>query len=217
MMLYRFGKKYALRLLIHQLKNNFFIQQRELILLLKYYNRVLEKIEKCFSASTNKYYHSVTKNGKETYFDPLHSCQWFIFLYFFANTIYKNEQNNKTARKLCDEIYLINIKNSGANIYYEIDMPSIFMCDHPIGTVLGRAKYGDGFSFSQGNTVGNNHGIYPELGKNVTMFSNSKILGKCKIGNNVIISANAYIKDQDIPDNSIVFGQSPNLVIKNNK
>lgn len=46
------------------------------------------------------------------------------------------------------------------------------------------------------------------------MCSNSKILGKSKIGDNVIVSANTYIKDEDIPDNSLVFGQSPNLVIK---
>lgn len=30
----------------------------------------------------------------------------------------------------------------------------------------------------------------------------------------MIISANTYIKDTDIPSGSIVFGQSPNLVIK---
>lgn len=48
------------------------------------------------------------------------------------------------------------------------------------------------------------------------MFSNSKILGGSHIGNHVIISANSYIKDQDVPDDTIVFGQSPNLVFKEN-
>lgn len=46
------------------------------------------------------------------------------------------------------------------------------------------------------------------------MLSNSKVLGGCKIGSHVIISANTYIKDTDIPSGSIVFGQSPNFVIK---
>lgn len=46
------------------------------------------------------------------------------------------------------------------------------------------------------------------------MFSDSKIIGKAHIGDNIIIAANAYIKDTNIPSNSIVFGQWPNLIIK---
>ena len=46
------------------------------------------------------------------------------------------------------------------------------------------------------------------------MYANSSILGKCHIGKNVQIGAGALVKNQDVPDNSIVFGQSPNLIIK---
>ena len=42
----------------------------------------------------------------------------------------------------------------------------------------------------------------------------STILGESKIGNNVILSSGSLVKDARIPDNSIVFGQSPNLIIK---
>nr|WP_229026808.1 MULTISPECIES: hypothetical protein [Eggerthella] len=49
------------------------------------------------------------------------------------------------------------------------------------------------------------------------MLSDSKVIGDCEIGSNVIIGANAYVKDVDIPSNSLVFGQSPNLVIKENR
>jgi len=93
-------------------------------------------------------------------------------------------------------------------------MPDVFSLDHPVGSVMGRAEYGNYFSFTQNCTVGNNKGIYPTIGENVTMMSGSKILGKTKIGNNAIIAANTYIKDTDIPSNCLVFGQSPNLVIK---
>jgi serine O-acetyltransferase len=86
---------------------------------------------------------------------------------------------------------------------------------------MGRAKYGNRFFFYQGCTVGGNRnkGIleYPVIGENVTMYSDSKIIGNSIIGNNVLISANAYIKNEKIPDNSIVFGQSPNLIIKQRK
>ena len=80
------------------------------------------------------------------------------------------------------------------------------MLDHPVGSVLGRAQYGEFFSFSQNCTVGNNKGIYPVIGKNVGMLSGSKILGKCEIGDNVIVAANTYIKDQSVPPYSLVFG-----------
>lgn len=37
------------------------------------------------------------------------------------------------------------------------------------------------------------------------------------VDDNVIIGANACIKYQDVPGDSIVFGESPNLVIKENR
>lgn len=117
---------------------------------------------------------------------------------------------------MCDKIYGLSKIISSADLYYEVEMPEIWSCDHPMGSVMGRAKYGNYFSFSQGCTVGNNHGIYPVIGEHVSMMSNSKILGNCNIGNNVIIAANAYIKDTDIPDNSIVLGQDREITIKKN-
>ena len=103
------------------------------------------------------------------------------------------------------------------DIYSEVRLPEVFFFEHPLGLILGRAKYGNNFFAMQGCTVGGNKGIYPIIGENVKMFSDSKVLGNSNIGDNVLISANSYIKDTDIPRNSIVFGQSPNLIIKNRK
>ena len=36
------------------------------------------------------------------------------------------------------------------------------------------------------------------------------------IGNNVIISPGAMVKDEDVPSNSIVHGKTPNLIIEKN-
>ena len=55
---------------------------------------------------------------------------------------------------------------------------------------------------------------YPEFGENILIYADSKVIGDSKLGNNIIVSANTLIKDAEIPDNSIVFGQSPNLLIK---
>ena len=66
---------------------------------------------------------------------------------------------------------------------------------------MGRAKYGNNFFFYQGCTVGGNvnNGIleYPIIGERVTMYSNSKVIGNSRIGNDLLISANTYIKKRN--------------------
>lgn len=167
----------------------------------------LEHCEYCFRHTRNKYY----QQEGETYFNPFHSGQYSIFLYFLSRQIYLLSKQHNT---LSDRVYYLNKCLNSLDLYYEVEMPSIFFLDHPIGSVLGRAQYGEKFSFSQNCTVGNNKGIYPIIGENVRMMSGSKVLGNCNIGSNVIISANTYIKDCDIPECSLVFGSSPNLIIK---
>ena len=119
-----------------------------------------------------------------------------------------------SASVLCDKLYGLLKMMASVDLFYQVALPEIFTFDHPLGSVMGRARYSNFFTFSQGCTVGNNHGKYPTFGECVFMLSNSKVLGDCNIGSNVIVSANAYIKDTDIPSGSIVFGQSPDLVIK---
>jgi serine O-acetyltransferase len=170
---------------------------------------VIEDVEYCFSRNPNKYYH---KAG-ETFFNPFHSGQYTIFLYYLSRRIYMETKNTI----LADKIYYLNKALNGCDLFYEVEMPRFFCLDHPLGSVMGRAQYGEGFTFIQNCTVGNNKGIYPVIGKNVTMCSNSYILGNCHIGDNVIIGAHSGVKDCDIPSNTIVFGHSPNLIFKSRK
>ena len=167
-----------------------------------------DRLEVCFSRIRNKYY---SRDG-ETFFDPLHGCQWAHFLYTLSNEIFRRGG----VRSVCDKVYALNRALSSVDLYYEVELPDVFTFDHPLGSVMGRAKYSDFFTFSQGCTIGNNHGVYPRLGERVFMMSNSKVIGDCEVGDNVVIAANAYVKDQDIPSNSLVFGASPNLIIKEN-
>ena len=120
-------------------------------------------------------------------------------------------------RSVCDKVYALNRATSSADMYYEVELPDVFTFDHPLGAVMGRAEYSDYFTFSQGCTVGNNHGVYPKFGERVFMLSNSKVIGDCHVGDNVIFGAGTYVKDTDIPSNSLVFGASPNLIIKENR
>ena len=206
-MILEVSKEEIFRGVIRQLQSFFYISDKETEFLNSFDNEVLKRCEHCFAKSTNKYY---SKQG-EAYFDPYHSGQYTIFLYYLSNSIFKKDKNDS---KLAGRVYYLNKIMNSCDLFYEIELPDIFMLDHPVGSVMGRARYGDYFSFGQNCTVGNNKGIYPVIGNNVRMTANTMIIGNSHIGNNVILGTGACIKDQDIPDNSMVFGNSPNLIIK---
>lgn len=195
-------------ILIHQLESFFPINEVEKRCINDQLKGVLFKIEYCFGLTPNKYYH----RGDETYFNPFHSGQYTVFLYFYSRLVYLSGNS-----LLADKIYYLNKIMNSCDLFYEVELPDYFSLDHPQGTVMGRATYSDGLSFAQYSTVGNNNGLYPIIGKNCCMCMNSAIIGNCKIGDNVTIGAGSLVKDQDIPNNSLVFGQSPNLVIKAKK
>lgn len=215
-MIYRFPVRNVKDMLLNQIGNNFFKSIDDEMLITKHFPTVLKRLEKNISANDNKYYWKLNDMGeREAYFDPLHTCQWLLFLYLTANTIYKYETEKvEAARIVCDKIYGQSKTVSGCDMYYEVEMPEYFSFDHPVGSFLGRAIYGNYFSFSQGCSVGNYNEIYPVIGEHVEMNTGSKILGNAHIGNNCIITAGALIRDQDVPDDSIVYGKSPDLVIK---
>ena len=171
--------------------------------------QALIKTEKSFVASSNKYF---ILNGFSVY----NSVQYSIFLYFLSNIVGKF--SGEGINKLADPIYYLNKIMNGVDWYWQIELPEHFIAEHPIGTVLGRAKYGDYLFVYQGVTIGGNrkNGVlqYPELKGYTICYANSTILGEARIGNYVIVSSNAFIKDEEIPDYSIVFGSSPSLIIK---
>lgn len=167
--------------------------------------RVLERVEKCFSKSKNKYYFK----DDLVYFNPYHSGQYCIYLYFLSNTLSLDGE-----KIIADKVYYLNKMLNSCDLYHEVQLPEYFFLDHPVGAVIGRAKYGLGFKFGQNVTVGNNKGIYPVIGNNVRLCANSIVLGNCEIGANVIIGPGTCVKDTDIPSDCLVFGASPNLIIK---
>ena len=116
-------------------------------------------------------------------------------------------------------LYYLNKILHSNDWYYQIELPDIVWAEHPLGSVLGRAKYGNGFFFMQNCTVGGSPNAssaicYPTIGENVLLYAGSSILGEACIGNNVIISAGTLIINEQIPDNCMVFGRSPHLIIK---
>lgn len=196
-----------LKITINQLKNIFCLTQEEDNLIQDSEKIYFEETLKCLSNSKNKYYSNIEING----INPFHANSYCVFLYWMSH--FFSESGNK---QLADKIYYLNKMLNCVDLYHEIKLPEIWLCEHPLGSVIGRGTCGDKFFFMQRCSVGQNKGIYPIIGKNVTMFQNSTIIGNSHIGNNVVVAATTYIKDQDVPDNVIVFGQSPTLVFKPN-
>ena len=205
-MIITIGKDNLLKLLHIQL-NFFFLSSSDISVIDSCIDEVLLKAEVCYIGNTNKYYWNCDDN---LVFNPYHSSQYAVFLYLLSRTVFLLGR-----RELADKIYYLNRMMNSCDLYYEVELPNVFFVDHPIGAIIGRGVFGNYFAFRHNCTVGGNHGYFPHFGELVCLFSNSTVIGNSIVGNNVFISANALIKDEIIPDNSIVFGESPSLIIKN--
>lgn len=196
-----------LDIVLHQLQQFFLLSEEE-----KNVIKEREYIQQAEKLAVNSLKGFASKYFKNE-INPFNGVQYCNFLYWLSFIAYKDEQRN-----IADKVYYLNKMLNAVDLYYEVHLPLEWSCEHPLGSVMGKAKYGNHFFFFQGCTVGGsrkgNELFYPEIGENVIMYSNSKIVGKSKIGDNVIIAANTYIKNQDVPSGSLVFGESPNLIIK---
>ena len=166
----------------------------------------LERAEHCFASIKNKYF----PGGAGTHFNHRHTDQYAVFLYMVSNSVFRGEGSIELAEKA----YALNKALHGLDAFYEIELPEIFGFQHPVGTVLGRARYANYFFVYQRCSTGAKDMIYPAIGEGVVMYGGSSIIGDCTVGNNVLLSAGALVMSKDIPDNSVVFGQSPQLTVK---
>ena len=182
----------------YQLNNNFpdsnFIETE------KIYSSVtiaLEKLDNCLSkACLNRY----KKNG-ESFFDHLFSDTYMLFLCYLANTVW--QQTNDTV--LSSKVYYLNKIMHAFDCMYDNHLPEIFLIIHGFGTMMGKAEYGNYFVVYQGCTIGASHGIYPKIGKGVSITSNSSVIGNSIVGNNSTISTRAIIFQKNIPENSTAY------------
>jgi serine O-acetyltransferase len=170
----------------------------------------LERTEHCFSRLNLKYF----TEGGQTRFDHLHTDQYAMFLYLLSNSIHRMGEDPRVATR----IYALNKALHGVDAFYEVELPEVFGFQHPLGTVLGRGKYGNYFFVYQGCSVGSNlDGVYPTIGEGVVMFGGSAIIGASIVGSNCWLSVGTVLIDAAAPSDSLVFGRSPNLVVKPTK
>ena len=174
----------------------------------------LERLEFCIDKINLKYFH---ENGISL-FNYLHGDQYSMFLYLLSNTLY-TKGNERGPEKL----FNLNKALFGIDAFYAIHLPDIFYFCHPLGTILGNATYKDYLVVYQGVTVGSDldvgghGGDYPVLGERCALLANTTVIGKCKVGDNVIFATGAYIRNIDISADNIVFGRYPTNQFKKNR
>ena len=149
---------------------------------------------------------------------------WIKYFFFnpgFTYTVFfRISKSKNTILKIFSKIMLKIL-----SILYHFQIPSEveikegFYIGHFGSIVINpKVKIGKNVNIAQGVTIGQtNRGKLmgtPIIGDEVWIGTNSVIVGKIKIGNNVLIAPNSYV-NRDIPDNSIVFGNP--LIIKYNE
>lgn len=98
---------------------------------------------------------------------------------------------------------------TGIELPCEVEIGRNFVIDHFGGIVVsGYAKFGDDCRIRPGVVVGLarvDDPCAPVIGNHVDIGTGAKLLGRIRIGNNVLIGANAVVVT-DVPDDSIAVG-----------
>jgi len=166
----------------------------------------LARLEHCFTEIDNKYFF----DGERAVFSHLHGDQYAMWLYLLGNELHRQ----KAPADLCAKLFLLNKALHGCDIFYEVELPSIFLLVHPLGTVLGRANYSDYFVSYQRVGVGSNHDVYPTFGQHVTLRPGAAVLGRCVVGNQCQIGTESLLIDRDLPDQSRYIGGPKSCVVR---
>ena len=164
----------------------------------------LGRVEHCFSHVRLKGFF----DAGQPRFSHCHSDQYAIFLYYLANTAFRE----KPGHPIADKAYALNKALHALDAYYEVQLPEIFALQHPVGTVLGRASYSDYFICYHNCTVGANPGNdYPSFGRGVVMYGGSRVIGKTSVGDNTLVSTGAIVIDGGaLEPDSVLHGIYPN-------
>jgi serine O-acetyltransferase len=125
-----------------------------------------------------------------------------MWLYLLANELHKRGG----PADVCKKLFLLNKALHGCDIYFEVELPSVFLLVHPLGTVLGRGEYSDFLVVYQRVGVGSNHDRYPVLGAHLTLRPGASVLGSATVGRYCTIAAESLLLDDELPDHSIYIG-----------
>jgi len=136
---------------------------------------------------------------------------WAMIVYRFGRWRYRIQP--AIVRKLFSLSYHLLFKFiqivTGIELPCEVEIGRNFVIDHFGGIIIsGYAKFGDNCRIRNGVVVGLRRveeKCAPIIGNDVDIGAGAKLLGPIRIGNNVLIGANAVVLC-DVPDNSVAAG-----------
>lgn len=140
----------------------------------------------------------------EVFFDHLHADQYAAYLYLLSWYLSQQKSGERVATKL----FLLNKALHALDLYFEVELPEVFLLAHAVGSVIGKAKYGNYLVIGQNCTVGGIDDVYPVLGEGIVMCSGSSVLGKSVLGDSVTVGAGALVVNTDVPSGHTVVGRA---------
>lgn len=155
----------------------------------------------CFRRINKKYY----REGEHVLFSHLHGDQYAAWLYLLGNTLAKVSGEHELAAKT----FLLNKTLHGLDLYYGVELPALFLLVHPVGTVLGNARYGDCLVAYQNVNVGATEVGYPTFSGGTLLYGRSTVIGPCQVGEDVVFGAGSMVISRDVPPRTTVVGQHP--------
>lgn len=205
-------KRYTAKQLDFFFPDNYKLEGRDVDIA---FELALERVENCFKYITFPAY---SNDEGQTFFSHLHSDQYAQYLYFFANTLWKQSEN----KPLCDKLIFLNRVLNNFFVSYKGNLPDIFFLGHPIGSIIGNAKYSDFLVVFQNVTINTgqseNGDLAPVLGKGLFLGAGAKIIGNKRIGDRVSISVDTVIYNQEIPDDKVAITDNQgNVILKERK
>ena len=150
---------------------------------------------------------------RENEFHYLHSEQNAVFLYYLANTIWRNRQNGN----VCTKLFYLNKALNGFSCFYDNELPERFFIGHSVGIVLVRARYPEYFAIYQNCTVGRHGDKLPVMEEGLIMYPNSAIVGDCHVRARTYIAQGSSVINTDTPGNAIAFSTGNEIEFKTPK
>jgi len=166
-------------------------QQIELAMHHSTLKRAKDRYLNCLSKKKLKHFPSLVVN---------HSDEYASFLFFLSSQAWRDSNID-----LAELAYLVNRRLNSFDCFYTRQLPEVFHLEHPVGSVIGQAVFGEYLVVYQGVSVGGDLKLrYPEFGDGVALFAKSTIIGSAKVGSNCAIGAGVQIYGRSIPSDTAV-------------
>jgi len=167
-------------------------------------------------------YNKIHKYGESFLSILFNQSFWATFQYRIAHRIYYSRLP-KWLRKFLFVFTMLWQKlveiTTGITLPASAHIGHSFYIAHFGSVILNQyAVFGNNCNISQGVTIGvsgrgANRGV-PVIGNNVYIGAHAVIVGKIKVGDNVLIAANSLVT-KNVPDNAVVIGVPAEIVSYN--